>query len=280
MAAVSAAALSASSPARLRDVGEVQGDPVGHRGESQVVTASCLRHLHVEARGRGCGGGLAAPRLHVGDLLYGRQCPQHAAEQLLVGGAQHALRLEVDEGDPPVVVRRKEAVAHMAQGVAERVAGGPGLVAVPGRPDHPVGLAHVIELHPCARLGPAVTAVGASYSIFGLEYSAVANGPLDGGERPRQVVGVDHLHPALDLGREVGGLGAVDGHGRSVPGQCAGADVPLPGAYLDCLERLPQEGAARLLPGGASGWRGLDHPLLRPGGHRCEELPLFPCGLS
>lgn len=179
-----------------------------------------------------------------------------------------------------MVVGGEKAVTHVAQSAAERVTNGTGFGAVPCRSNHPDGLALAVEHDRGAGLGPAVAAVAASHPVFGFEHTAAVKGLLDSSERPGQVVGVDNLHPALDPGHEVGRIGAVNGHRHLVPGQLAGADVPVPCAHLDGLQRSSRPAAAGLLLGGAGRWRGLDHSFVRPGGHCRQKAPLLLRGFS
>lgn len=261
----------------LGDVGEVDGAAVGARHQPQVAQAP-VRQPYVEAHRLLRCGGLPAADLQAGHLLGGGQVPQQTAEQLLLGEAEGALGLQVGEGDAPVVVHRQEAVAHVPQGPAEGGTGGPGFVAVPAHPDHPVRFALFVVRRSGAGLRPAPGAVQLAHPVLGLEDLAGADRAVRRGQRRWQVVGVDAPHPVLDLAGVVLRQGAVQLQGRFVPDQFAGADVPVPGADADLLQGLAQPLAVVFgLPGGpyGAGRRGcLAHTVLGPGDDGPQELPV------
>ncbi len=239
-----------------------------------------VRRVDVETGGPLLGGGLSAQALQAGDPLGGGEIEQNLSEEFLLGHVQRAFRLQVGKGDPPFAVHREEAVAHVAQGPAERVAGRPGLVALPAHADHPEGFAVRVVGRPAAGLRPAVRAVQAPHPVLRLVHAVVADRPLRRRQRRREVVGVDDPHPVVDLPGEVGGPGAVELQGGLVPDQVAGADVPVPGADADLLQRLPQPLAGQFRLRGAGRGRGLGHPLLGPGDDGPQEVPLCAGGFA
>lgn len=211
----------------LRDVGDVER-PAARAGDKAQVIPAALGHAHVEAGGLVHVDGAAEPALHARYPPRRGQGPRDPAEQFVLRGAQHALRFAIGEDDPPLVVERQKSVAHVAQGAAERVTGGPGLVVLPADADQPDGFTVFVVRRPAAHPDPAVGAVQATDAVLRLVHRVIPDRALRRAESRCQVVRMNVLHPVLDLPDEVRGSGAEHFQGRLVPGETPGADVPLP----------------------------------------------------